>query len=330
MPIYWFWGEDDFAMQRAIAPLRSRVDPAWESFNFEKILPDREDSLLAALAQAVTPPFGAGDRLVWLADTVLAQRCPEDWLRELERTLPQIPDNGILLLTSRAKPDGRLKSTKLLQKANATEIQEFSPIPPWKTDELLQQVKQAARSVGVKIQPDAAELLVQAVGNNTRQLYGELEKLHLFAGDRPVTTDDIHHLVSVSTQSSLELAKTISLGQVSPSLKLIADLIARNENPLRIHAALVSQFRLWLWVKLMIDRGERDDNAIAKAADLSNPKRLFFIKKEVQPMALSALQQSLRILLEQETRLKRGGEPIETLQSKAIELCLLFQGRSNR
>ncbi len=310
-------------MQRAIDPLRSRVDPAWESFNFEKIPPDRDDALPAALAQAVTPPFGAGDRLVWLADTVLAQRCPDDWLRELERTLPQIPDNAILLLTSRGKPDGRLKSSKLLQKSG--QIQEFSPIPPWKTEELLQQVKQVARTVGVKIQPDAAELLANAVGNNTRQLYGELQKLQLFVGDRPIATADITRLVSVSTQSSLELAKTISLGQVSPSLKLIADLIARNENPLRIHASLVTQFRLWLWVKLMLDRGERDDTVIAKAADLSNPKRLFFIKKEVQPMSLAALQQSLRILLEQETRLKRGGEPIETLQSKAIELCLLFQ-----
>lgn len=310
-------------MQQAIDPLRSRVDPAWDSFNFEKIPPDREDALLAALAQAVTPPFGAGDRLVWLADTVLAQRCPEDWLRELERTLPQIPDNAILLLTSRGKPDGRLKSTKLLQKSG--QIQEFSPIPPWKTEELLQQVKQVARTVGVKIQPDAAELLANAVGNNTRQLYGELQKLQLFVGDRPIATADITRLVSVSTQSSLELAKTISLGQVSPSLKLIADLIARNENPLRIHASLVTQFRLWLWVKLMLDRGERDDTVIAKAADLSNPKRLFFIKKEVQPMSLTALQKSLRILLDQETQLKRGSEPIETLQSRAIELCLLFQ-----
>lgn len=310
-------------MQRAIDPLRSRVDPAWDSFNFEKIPPDREEALPAALAQAVTPPFGAGDRLVWLADTVLAQRCPEDWLRELERTLPQIPDNAILLLTSRGKPDGRLKSTKLLQKSG--QIQEFSPIPPWKTEELLQQVKQVARTVGVKIQPDAAELLANAVGNNTRQLYGELQKLHLFVGDRPIATADITRLVSVSTQSSLELAKTISLGQVSPSLKLIADLIARNENPLRIHASLVTQFRLWLWVKLMLDRGERDDTVIAKAADLSNPKRLFFIKKEVQLMSLTALQKSLRILLDQETQLKRGSEPIETLQSKAIELCLLFQ-----
>jgi DNA polymerase-3 subunit delta len=245
MPVYWFWGEDDFAMQRAIDPLRSRVDAAWESFNFEKIPPDREDGLLAALAQAVTPPFGAGDRLVWLAETVLAQRCPDDWLRELERTLPQIPDNAILLLTSRPKPDGRLKSTKLLQKAKNTEIQEFSPIPPWKTEELLQQVKRAAQAMKVKIKPEAAELLVNAVGNNTRQLYSELEKLQLFVGDRPIGTEDINRLVSVSTQSSLELAKAMSLGQISQSLKLIADLIARNENPLRIHASLVTQFRLW-------------------------------------------------------------------------------------
>jgi DNA polymerase-3 subunit delta len=79
-----------------------------------------------------------------------------------------------------------------------------------------------------------------------------------------------------------------------------------------------------LW-SLSFGCGERDDLVIAKAADLGNPKRLFFIKKEVQPMGLKALQKSLQLLLEQETLLKRGSDPIETLQSKAIELCLLFQ-----
>ncbi|MDB9460227.1 DNA polymerase III subunit delta, partial [Dolichospermum circinale CS-545/17] len=34
MPIYVYWGEDDFAMEKAIVILRERVlDPLWASFN---------------------------------------------------------------------------------------------------------------------------------------------------------------------------------------------------------------------------------------------------------------------------------------------------------
>jgi len=34
----------------------------------------------------VTPPFGAGSRLVWLVDTTLCQQCSEELLAELKRT----------------------------------------------------------------------------------------------------------------------------------------------------------------------------------------------------------------------------------------------------
>lgn len=40
MTIYFYWGEDDFAIARAIASLRDRtLDPHWTGFNYEKFLP---------------------------------------------------------------------------------------------------------------------------------------------------------------------------------------------------------------------------------------------------------------------------------------------------
>jgi len=40
MPIYVYWGEDDFAMEKAIAMLRHRVlDAQWVSFNYTAFPP---------------------------------------------------------------------------------------------------------------------------------------------------------------------------------------------------------------------------------------------------------------------------------------------------
>ena len=140
MTVILYWGDDDFSIAKAVSAIQhSALDPAWTSFNYEKITPEREDAALAALDAAMTPPFGTGKRVVWLADTSLMQQCSEQLLAELERTLPQVPATTILLLTSKNKPDGRLKSTKTIQKyAN---VQEFSLIPPWKTEELSQRVQ---------------------------------------------------------------------------------------------------------------------------------------------------------------------------------------------
>ncbi len=328
MPTYLYWGEDSFAMEQAIKTRQAQdLDPNWASFNFDKIMPEQSDAIIQALNQAMTPPFGAGNRLVWLADTSLTQRCAEDLLAELERTLPVIPDTTTLLLTSSHKPDGRLKSTKLLQKY--AQIQEFLPIPPWKTDLIAQQVRQVAQTLGVKLTADAIALVTEAVGNNTRQLYSELEKIRLLAGsgNKPLTAAAIAPLLTASNQNSLNLVAAIREGQTAAALELVADLLRQNEPALRIVATLVGQFRQKLWIKLMLETGERDDQAIAKAAELNNPKQLYFLKKELASLSLAQLQQTLPLLLELDYSLKRSADETAILQTKVIELCQIFRPR---
>jgi DNA polymerase III subunit delta len=325
MSIILYWGDDDFAIAKAVTAIQqSAIDPAWASFNYEKISPERDDAVITALNQAMTPPFGMGKRLVWLAETTVMQSCTEELLAELERTLPQVPTMSILLITSKTKPDGRLKSTKTIQKyAN---VQEFSLIPPWKTEELSQRVQIVATELGIKVTKDAIQLLAESVGNNTRQLYLELEKLHLLAGGegRPIDRSMVESLVVANTQNSLQLAAAIRQGDVGTTLQTIEDLINNNEPALKIVATLVGQFRTWLWVKLLLEAGEKDEKVIATAAGIANPKRLFFIKQELQTTTADRLAASLPKLLELEFNLKRGSEQISTLQTHAIELCQLF------
>lgn len=326
MPIYVFWGEDEFRMAKAIKNLEaSAIDPTWASFNNDKILPDRSHPLTDALTQAMTPPFGAGKRLVWLVDAAVTHQCSESDLAELERTVPLIPESSILLLTSHRKPDRRLNSTKLLEKF--AQFQEFSPLSPWDTKLLTQQVQKFASEVGVKLNIEAVEALVEAVGNDSRTLYTELEKLRLYAvaDDRVLNGTDISRLTSGSAQNSLDLAKALRDGNTDLALGLVAELDRIGEPPLKIVATLVGQFRAWLWVRLMVAQGERDDKAIAQAAEISNPKRIYHLRKEVQSLKVEQLAATLPLLLELEFRLKQGANPLSTMQSCAIQICQTCQ-----
>ncbi len=323
MTIYLYWGEDDFALTQAVRQLRESVlDPSWVSFNYDKIFNDAPNAIVQGLNQAMTAPFGERGRLVWLVETTLCQQCSETLLSELERTLPAIPDQSVLLLTTRNRPDGRLKSTKLLQKYG--HIREFSLIPPWKTEQLVQQVQSLSQDAGVKLTSAAAELLAESVGNNTRQLVNELEKLRLFAGEAKKTLDEdtVAMLVTANTQNSLQLAQAILKRDTAQALELVADLINNQEPALRIVATLVGQFRTWLWVKSMVSEGERDPKAIATAAEINNPKRVYFLIKDVQPLSLGQLTSTLKLLLELEVSLKKGAEPLLALQTKIIECQL--------
>lgn len=338
MPIYLYWGEDEFAIAKAVAALRQKtLDPDWSSFNLDKLGPDQPDAVLQALNQAMTPPFGAGQRLVWLVETTICQRCTEETLAELDRSLPAIPGTTVLLLTTPSKPDGRLKSTKLLQKY--AEIREFPVIPPWKPELLAQQVTRAAQSVGVRLTPRATELLAEAVGNDTRQLYTELEKLSLYGGTANLRSQSqagqsqsqagqideaaITALVTASSQNAVQLANAIRQAQVAPALDLVADLLRQNQPALRIVSTLVTYFRRWLWVKLLVESGERNEQTIAQAADIGNPKQLYYVKKDIEHLSLPALLKTLPLLLELEFSLKDGADERAVLQTKIIELCEL-------
>lgn len=326
MPTYFYWGEDDFAIAQAVEQLKNKVlDPSWLQFNYHKISGDSTEAIIDSLNQVMTPVFGMGGRLVWLANTNLCQQKPsEETLNELKRTLEVIPETSHLLLTTNKKPDGRLGSTKLLNKY--AQVKDFSLIPPWKTDLIAAKVRDVAQAINLKLTSKAIALLGESVGNNTRQLWNELEKLKIYQGENDQALDEnaVAALVLCNTQNSLQLAAAIRDGRTDKALGLVTDLIHHNEPPLKIVATLVGQFRTWTIVKLMEESGEKDNKEIAAVARINNPNRLYFIRKEISQVKTDQLLSVFPILLELEYNLKRGAKALDLLQTKVIELCLLL------
>lgn len=324
MPVYLYWGEDDFAMNQAIASLKQDIlDLDWIQFNFDKIAGDKEEEIRTGLMQSMTPPFGSAYRLVWLNETTICQSCSDELFAELKSTLQQLPDSTHLLLTTSKKPDARIKSTKLINQY--AKIQEFSLIPVWETETLNHKVKEIAQANQVSLTPQAVEILANCVGNDSRLLWQELQKLALYQGNSqtPISAETVKTLVNVSNQNSLQLAQAILKGNLAEALTLVDNLIALNEPALRIVATLVGQFRIWAIVKSMIESGEKDEKKIATIANLVNPKRIYFIRQEIKQVSASQLLDTLPILLELELNLKTGGEPLDTLNTKVIELTYI-------
>lgn len=325
MPVYFYWGEDDFAMNQEINALKNKVlDPHWIQFNYDKVSGDKSDRLDEVFLQIMTPVFGMGERLVWVEETTIAQSCPDDLFMELKRTIPQIPPTSHLLFTSSKKPDSRLKSTKLLQKY--AEIKEFSLISPWETEAISLKVAETAKNQGVNLTKEAVELLAKSVGNNSRLLWNELEKLSLYQEDKsiPIDVNVVKELVNISNQNSLELATAILRGNMDLALNLVNNLIHINEPALRIVATLVGQFRTWTMVKLMLENKDKKDKDIAEFADLGNPKRLYFLRKELENVSSQQLLQTFPLFFDLELSLKRGANPLMVLETKVIELASIF------
>ncbi|WP_074456733.1 DNA polymerase III subunit delta [Candidatus Synechococcus spongiarum] len=326
MPVHVYWGDDTTALEHAVTALVQKVlDPAWGSFNLQRLDGQQGDGATLALTTVRMAPFGGGGRLVHVANSPFCERCPPELLAALTTTLPHIPPNCHLLLTSVNKPDGRLKSTKLLQKA-AT-VKPFPRPAVWDSRGQRQMVQRATKAAGVTMEPAAEAALAEAVGSDSGRLAGELEKLDLYSDGKRITTAAVAALVGTTSQTSLQVGEALLHNHVPTALHLLDELLRTNEPALRIQASLVSQVRGWLWVALMTAAGEKDAQTIAKAAGLGNPKRVYVLQRQVQGCRPQRLQQLLTALLELEWALKQGTPPRQAFREHLLPLAQGRQGR---
>lgn len=320
MPIHLFWGEDEFLLRREVTQLRSHIlDPQWQNFNYTEYSPNSKDSIPQALADINTPPIGNGGRLVYLPSSSILGACSKEMLQQLESSLKTIPANNVLLITSTTKPDGRNKSVKLL--LEHAPVKEFPLIPPWQIDALKKLVCTLASEIGVTVANDASQLLVELLGNNTRLLFTELEKLKLYTNNKTVTALDVKALVLPNATNSLQLANAIRSSNMAAALELLENLFNCNEPALKIVATLTTSFRRWFVVKLCVIDGCKDDSAIASLAEIKNPKQLYFIRQEVAKVPINRLQKALEVLLQLELMLKTGWDEKLAMQTQIIKIC---------
>ena len=325
MPIHLFWGDDEAARSRAVETLiAARTDPAWQSINLSRLDGSDPAQAAQALAEARTPPFGGGDRVVLLQRSPFCSQCPAELGQQLEACLELIPDSCHLLLVSSGKPDARLRTTKALQKlvkAGVAFEQSFALPAIWDGAGQVELVQRTAAELGLRLEPAAAEALSDAIGSDSARLASELDKLALYVGATPgggtnaaasqplITAAAVHALVGSQAANALQVGDALLAGQPAEAIALVEALLAANEPALRIVATLSGQIRGWLWVSLLDRQGEQDVNAIAKAAGIGNPKRIYVMRKQIRGRSPSRFLNLLSQLLEVESALKRGSDP---------------------
>jgi len=321
MPIYLLWGDDEAARSRAVDTLvAERTDPAWQAINLSRLDGSDSNQAAQALEEARTPPFGGGDRVVVLQRSPFCNQCPAELAEQLEATLLLIPANCHLLLVNAGKPDARLRTTKALQKlvkAGEAREQSFQLPAIWDGAGQIELVQRTARELRLTLEPAAAESLSDAIGSDSARLASELEKLALYVGAEPgrktpqppISAAAVEALVGSQATNALQVGDALLAGQPAEAVALVDALLTANEPALRIVATLCGQIRGWLWVSLLDQQGESDVNAIAKAAGIGNPKRIYVMRKQIRGRKPARFLALLRQLLEVEAALKRGSDP---------------------
>ncbi len=125
-------------------------------------------------------------------------------------------------------------------------------------------IMKKAKKLGGEIEPSAAAMLVTLLGNDTRAISLELEKLLLYVDFlRPVDADDVQELVSGSVSVSVfDMIDALVAGNAKAALHTLNLLLEDQEAP-ALFAMIVRQFRLLIQTREILD--ERGGSAAVQS-----------------------------------------------------------------
>lgn len=153
---------------------------------------------------------------------------------------------------------------------------------------------------------ESFERLLQLTDRNLSKAKNELEKLMVYhIEDKAITLESINKLVSKSLEQNIfELNEKVLKKNVKQSIELYQDLLNQKEDPIKILALMISQFRLLLQVKILRRKGyqQADIAGILKV----HPYRVKLALQTEKLFKQEVLSQAHRFLITADFEIKSG------------------------
>ena len=332
MPIQIIWGNDINACNKFIQQIiDQKVSKTWVEINVSFLNGDEENQIKQAFDEILTPPLGEGSRVVILKNNPMFTNNNEEIRVKFEKIYQNIPNDTYFILQNTKKPDSRLKSSKFIQNLIKQDLaieNSFSLPDIWDYEGQKRYIEGTANSMNIQLGKGAAELILDSIGNDSFNLMSELAKakIYLSASNNDknkevmLKSDDVKKIFNDHQSNIFKIIDHLFQENINESLLEIHYLLKKGEPPLRLNAGLISQIRMHTIVKLIYKSGEQDLSKICKIANISNPKRIFFIRKKVNNTSSDFLIKLMSNLLDIESSLKKGNNPIHVFTENLIKL----------
>ncbi|MFJ5715436.1 DNA polymerase III subunit delta [Neobacillus sp. NPDC093127] len=307
-PIYLLYGTEAYLINETKQLLLNEVLTEEEKdFNFSVY--DLADTPIdVALEDAETFPFFGERKVIFLHNPAFltAEKSKEKIehnLAKFEAYLKEPAPYTVMVISAPyEKLDERKKITKEL-KRNA-ELVEAKKL---KEHELINWVKNRAKSSGIEFEPNAIEHLVALVGTNMFMITSEVDKLALYAADqKKIDVNLVEKLVSRSLEQNIfTLIEKVVQRKLDEALRIYYDLLKQNEEPIKILALLAGQFRLIYQVKELSRRGYGQQQIAGYLK--THPFRVKLALGQAGKFSDEELTRLMEMLAEADYQMKTGG-----------------------
>ena len=262
--IYLIYGEDSLSVEEKLASLRADAG-ADELYDVSTTTLDGASVSLAELEAAwSTIPFLADRRTVMVrgllarmesgrGGSTRSRGFDDEWSDMGER-LAIVPESSDVIFVDAAVNRGNplLRAIRPLAQVHEFRLPSVREMPGW--------VRQRADRLGAAIEPSAISALVDAIGNDTRLIDMELQKLALYRSYGMIRRQDVEAMVSYVREANIFAAVDAALeGRAGIALRLVHQLLDAGRPPTYLITMLARQVRFLIVAKDMKARGFQQD-----------------------------------------------------------------------
>lgn len=300
MTVHFYYGNEEYLIEEAINKLKKGLDKDYLEMNF-KIFNNPQFADLITILR--TQPMMFGKMLLVIKCNDLIKKGWEDKeIKQIEEALNNNLENIDIVFVAefprseKTKIDNRKKIVKLLLKYNQ---QEFTAIPAYKP-ELEIWVKKQAKDLD--IDADAIKTLISQIGNNLRQLKGELDKLKLFLHPQKKVTKNHVQELCISNEDLFNFTDYLAAGEKDKALLEYRKLL-ESKFCLEILAALQTVIKKWIILKAK--SSQMNSFELAKTVGQNE----YFVKLTLQKLKNTDLKYLVKLkqnITEAEYRIKSG------------------------
>jgi DNA polymerase-3 subunit delta len=265
-----------------------------------------EDLLENALADAATVPFMSDHKMVVIHNAYfLAPKSSlklQHHLPALKQYLEHPVSETYLILTV---PEQSLDKKQALVK-KLLEVAEVIEAKKQTAEDLGAWIRRQLSKNGLSIDADAFTELLRRVGFNSEVAFLEVRKLLLYAQDlNHISKGIIEEVITRNVEDNVfEILNAIHRQDKAFALKLYQDLVVQGEDPLRILALMIRQYREMRTTLSLVQEGA-DETRVQHHFNVSRG-RAFFMLKNVQHTHFSKVDEQLRYLQSLDEKIKTG------------------------
>ena len=167
-------------------------------------------------------------------------------------------------------------------------------------------VRNMFKKYGYVISDEAIESLLERTNLDFQLISQEAEKLMLYSYDtKEINEKAVTLLVSRNLEENIfELTNALLSKNQTKTIEIFYDLIARNEDPIRILNNIVNKVRELMHTKLLIEKGYRQDQ-IAEHFHIKSG-RAYYLVKNAQAVPFVQLESHLKKLSKLDYDIKSG------------------------